>query len=156
MKSLMVCGIAVFFGMAFASPQPSQTDVAITSLQKSHSAAKWNGKSAVLAEVTCEGQPDTVVFGSEKGKVVVAVVSGSNPNKIQFFTFPVRRDTQDGFCAFPTRISTAPLNCEAEGGTLSGCKPVKGCQEFTVDDDGCDPFNFYWDSSHQTVQWWRE
>jgi hypothetical protein len=37
---------------------------------------------------------------------------------------------------------TAPLNCDSERGLLEGCKPVKGCQEFSVDDDGCDPFNF--------------
>jgi hypothetical protein len=146
----------VFFGIAFASPQATQTDAAINELQKAHPAAKWNSKSVVLADVTCDGQPDTVVFGSEKGKVLVAEVPGGHPNKLQVFTFPVRRDRQDGFCALPTRILTAPLNCETEGGTLSGCKTVKGCQEFAVNNDGCDPFNFYWDSSHQLLQWWRE
>jgi hypothetical protein len=87
---------------------------------------------------------------------VVAVVPGGHPRKTQVFRFPIARDKQDGFCAAPTRIETAPLNCDSEEGTLEGCKRAKGCQEFTVDDDGCDPFNFYWDSSRRKIQWWRE
>jgi hypothetical protein len=156
MKVLKVLGIAVGFGAALASPQTPQTDVAIAQLQKSNPEVTWKSKSAIVADVTCDGRLDTVVFGSEKSEVVVAVVPGGQPNKTQVFRFPIVRDKEDGFYAPPTRIRTAPLNCDTEGGPLEGCKPAKGCQEFAVDDDGCDPFNFYWDSSQRKIQWWRE
>jgi hypothetical protein len=66
---------------------------------------------------------------------------------------PFRSDTQDGFCAFPTRIEISPLQCAIDDGPLLGCKPIKGCQAFTVVDDECDSFNFYWDFSHKSLRW---
>jgi hypothetical protein len=150
----------VFFVAAilvtFANPQVTKTDVAVSELQKAHPAVKWNSKAAIVADVTCDGKPDTtVVLGSEKNTVVVGVVSGEHSTKAQLLSFPIRRDTQDGFCTFPTRIEISPLDCDTEGGALPGCKPIKGCQAFTVIDDECDSFNFYWDSSRKSVAWWR-
>jgi len=46
-------------------------------------------------------------------------------------------------------IKTSLLNC-------ADCKPTKGCHSFTVIDDECDSFNFYWDSSRRTLAWWRQ
>jgi hypothetical protein len=94
-------------------------------------------------------------LGSEKGNVVVGVASGVLPHETQVFSFPVRPDTQDGFCTFPTRIKLSPLDCESDEGTLPGCKPVKSCRAFTVIDDDCDGFNFSWDSSRRSLVWWR-
>ena len=88
-----------------------------------------------MADVTCDEKPDTVVLGSEKNDVIIGIVSGTPPNKTQVFSFPVRGGTQNGFCAFPTRIEISPLDCEAEGGALPGCKPIKACRAFTVIDN---------------------
>jgi hypothetical protein len=146
--------IAAIF-LVSASAQVSKTEVAVSELRKSHPAVKWNRKSATVADVTCDGEPDTVILGSEKNNVVVGIVSGAHPNKTQVFSFPVSGATQGGFCAFPTRIEVSPLNCESEGGALPGCKAIKACQAFTLIDDECDPFNFYWDSSRKALAWWR-
>jgi hypothetical protein len=146
--------IAAIF-LTSASTQVSKTEVSVSELRKSYPAVKWNSKSATVADVTCDGKPDTVVLGSEKNDVVVGVVSGTPSYKTQVFSFPVKGGIQNGFCAFPTRIEISPLDCEAEGGALPGCKPVKACQAFTVIDNECDPFNFYWDSSRKTLAWWR-
>lgn len=140
--------------MAFANPPTSRRDVALSKLQNLHPAATWNKKSRAVADVTCDGQHDTVFLGSENGKVLIAIIPGKHPSKPDVLTFLIRRDRQDAFCAPPTRIITAPLNCETEAGTLPGCKVVKGCQEFSVDDGQCDPLNFYWDSTHQSLRWW--
>ena len=146
--------IAAFL-VASSTAQVSTTGVAVSELRKSHPSVNWNSKSATVADVTCDGKPDTVILGSEKNNVVVGVVSGANPTKIQVFSFPVSRSAQDAFCAVPTRIEVLPLDCESEGGALPGCKPVKACRAFTVIDGECDPFNFYWDSSRKSVAWWR-
>ncbi|HTS06290.1 MAG TPA: hypothetical protein VMP68_11970 [Candidatus Eisenbacteria bacterium] len=156
MRFFKIVGILAGFGVSLAAAQTPQTDVAIGQLQKLHPAATWKNKSAAVSDVTCDGQPDTIVFGSENGKVLVAVIPGGNPSKPQIFDFPLARDKQNGFCAAPTRINISRLDCDSEEGTLEGCKSVKGCKEFTVDDDDCDAFNFYWDSSQHKVRWWRE
>ncbi len=153
-KALTILLVAAIF-VASASAQVSRTEVAVNELRKTHSAVKWNIESAIVADVTCDGKPDTVILGSEKNTVVVGVVSGAHTSKTQVFSFPVKAGTQDGFCAFPKRIETSPLDCETEGGALPGCKPIRACRAFTVIDDECDPFNFYWNSSRKSLAWWR-
>jgi len=138
-----------------ANAQVSKPEGVVNELRKSHSAVKWNSKSAIVADVTCDGNLDTVILGSEKNNVIVGIVSGAHPNKTKVFSFPIRPSTQDVFCAFPTRIEIAPLDCKSETGALPGCKPVKACQAFSVSDNKCDPFNFYWDSSTKSLVWWR-
>ena len=140
--------------LALTTGQVSDTD-AISELRKTHPTVKWIGKPTLVADVLCDGRPSTVILGSEKNDVVVGVVSGTRLHKTQVLSFPIRSDTQDGFCAFPVRIETSPLNCEPDIGPLPGCKPTKGCHSFTLIDDECDSFNFYWDSSHQLLAWWR-
>jgi len=141
--------------LASATAQVSKTEVPVSELRKSHPTVKWNSKSATVADVTCDGKPDTVVLGSENNDVVIGIVSGVHSDKTQAFSFPVHGGTQNGFCAFPTRIEVSPRDCLSEGGPLPGCKPIKGCRAFTVIDNDCDPFNFYWDSSRKSFAWWR-
>jgi hypothetical protein len=145
--------VAIF--AAFANAEVSKIDVAVSRLRKTNPAVNWNGKSAISGDVNCDGKRDTVVLGSEKNSVIVGVVSGAESDKPQVFSFPISRDTQDGFCARPTRIELSPLDCSSDEGALRGCTPNKSCQSFTVIDSECDPFNFYWDSSRKTISWWR-
>jgi len=149
-KLILAC--AIF--LALATAQVSNTDV-LSELRKTHPTVKWISKPTLVADVLCDGRPDTVILGSEKNNVVVGVVSGARPHKTQVLSFPIGTATQDGFCAFPVRIETSPLICEPDIGPLPGCKPIKGCHSFTVIDDECDSFNFYWDSSRQSLAWWR-
>jgi hypothetical protein len=141
--------------VASVGAQASKTKPAVRELRKAHPTVNWNSKSAIVADVTCDGKPDTVVLGSDKNDVVIGVVSGDRPNKTEVLSFPVKAATQDGFCSFPTRIETSPLACQSDQGALPGCKPNEDCRAFTVVDDDCDPFNFYWDSSRKTLAWWR-
>ena len=140
---------------ASANTQVSKTANMVSELQKLHPEVSWNTKSAILADVTCDGKSDAVVLGSQKDTAVIGVLSGAQPDKVQLFSFPIRPDTQDGFCAIPKRIQLSPLDCETGAGPLRGCKPVEGCKEFSVVDDECDSFNFYWDSSRKSLAWWR-
>lgn len=154
MKLLRAFFVAAIF-VASVNAQMSKTQVAVNELRKLHPAVKWNSKSAIVADVTCDGKPDTVILGLEKNQVVVGMVSAAFPNKTQVLSFPVTASSQDGFCAFPTRIEISPLDCKSDTRVLPGCKAVKACHAFTVIDNECDPFNFYWDSSRKSLAWWR-
>lgn len=140
---------------ASAIAQASKTDEMVSKLQKSHPEVSWNSKSAVLADVTCDGKLDAVVLGSQKDRVVIGVVSGVHPDNVQILSFPIRGGAQDGFCAVPKRIEASPLDCNSGEGPLPGCEAVKGCKDFRVMDEECDSFNFYWDSSRKSLAWWR-
>lgn len=148
----VILGGAILLSVATA--QVSNTE-ALNELRKSHPTVKWSSTPIAVADVLCEGKPAAVILGSEKDTVVVGVVSGLRPHKTEVLSFPVSSATQNGFCAFPVRIETSPLNCEADIGALPGCKPIKGCHSFSVIDDECDSFNFYWDSSRRALAWWR-
>jgi hypothetical protein len=153
-RLLNIVAIGAIFA-AFANAQISKTDLAVNKLRKTNPAVNWNTKSAVSGDVNCDGQCDRVVLGSEKNSVVVGIVSGAQSEKPQVFSFPISRDTQDGFCASPTQIELFPLDCSSDEGALPGCTSNKSCQSFTVMDTECDPFNFYWDASRKTFSWWR-
>lgn len=119
----------------------------------------WQTAKAMKADVTCDGKSDTIVFGTAKNSVWVGILPG-NGGKPQTMQFGLRSHSQDGFCAEPKRITTSPIDCAAAADGLGikhlpGCKPVKACRVFSVDDEECDPFNFYWDSRHKLVRWWR-
>ena len=149
---LMLLGLGI---SNFANAQAATAKAAVESLRKHRSTTKWNVQSARLADVDCDSKPDTIVLGSEKDKVIVGIVWGATANKPQVFEFPIRADRQDGFCAAPTKIEVTPLDCESDEGTLPGCRVVRECKAFSLSDEKCDPFNFYWDAARKQLAWWR-
>ena len=140
---------------AVVAAQVSQSRLAIKNLRKAQPEVEWNEKSAVGADVNCDGRRETIVLGKQKNNVVIAVVSGQHQNDPQLMSFPIGGGAQNAFCGIPLRVELSTLQCNTDIGPLPGCKKVRGCQEFTVVDDECDGFNFYWDSSRKSLQWWR-
>jgi hypothetical protein len=121
---------------------------------------KWDTKSAVRADVDCDGKPDTVAAGYAKGPTVwIGVVSASKDagsNRLRLFHFPAfETANEDAFCSAPVMISTSKLDCKVEDGRLPGCRTQHDCSEFAVVDGQCDSFHFYWDSRHHKLSYWR-
>ncbi len=154
MRSALVILIAISLGLATAA-QVSKSDVAVNHLVKAHPEVQWDHESAAVADVNCDRKTESIVLGKQANEVVIAVVSGGRQDKPELLYFPIRADTQDGFCAMPVRIEVYSLECDSDEGSLPGCRPAKGCQAFTVRDDECDGFNFYWNSSRKSLVWWR-
>jgi hypothetical protein len=134
----------------------SDSQAAFNSLRNSDPAAGWSASSAKTADVDCDGKADVIVLGSQNGRVVVGAVWRAPDKHPQILTFPIGTPTQDGFSEQPKAIDTFPLDCKYEDGQiLPGCKSTPGCKSFSIRDDDTDAFNFYWDSSHGTIRWWR-
>ena len=110
MQPVLVC---LCLSVLSANIQAQKTATPGDRLQQSRPSTNWNSASARTADVDCDGQPDTVMLGSEKGKVVVGVVWGK-AKQPQLFVFPIGRDQQDAFCVAPTKIDIAPLDCESD------------------------------------------
>jgi len=155
MSWFLICGAAA------RDPKVPVPNSAIAVLHTAKPAVGWDAKTAVSADVTCDGKPDTVVIGYEKKKEVawLGVVPGSDKNRASrpiTMSFLVGKHTQDSFCSLPVQIKTGPIECDDnELGALPGCKRVKGCSDFSIVDTDCDSFYFYWDSSHKKLAWWR-
>jgi hypothetical protein len=115
----------------------------------------WQTGKAKIADVTCDGHADTVLFGTARKNVWVGILPG-NGGKPQAMSFPIESGRQDGFCEAPKYITVSPISCsDPEMGKFPGCKAIKGCQDFSVVDEACDSFHFYWDASRKMTRWWR-
>lgn len=157
MRNIAVASLFLAFALS-AGAQASKPDAQIRLLRKSYPNVEWDAKSAKLADIDCDGRPDTVVLGSRENTVAVGVVWGQRKKKPQVLFFPVEPHLQNGFCVAPKKIEVSPLNCDTsdeKGGPLPGCTQKKGCQQFSVLNDDCDDFNFYWNASTHTLSWWR-
>ncbi len=155
---LLISAIALGEAGQTLVDQAPQKISALDALRRAEPNAKWDDKSAVLADVTCDGNPDTIAVGYKRKKVFVGVVPGgvSEPaSKPMVFEFSVGEHSQESFCETPVRIKTSPLTCRSWYGRLKGCKVVRGCREFAVIDDACDSFHFFWNSSENAFNWWR-
>lgn len=155
MKKATALVVPLLLGLV-AAAQGSGSQRAVNALRKVNPSVDWNASSAKTADFDCDGKADTVMIGFEKGRAVVGVVWGSPKKYPQILTFPVGTPTQDGFSSQPKTINVSRLDCKTEDGRLlPGCKTAPECKAFSIPDDEADPFNFYWDSSHGTLAWWR-
>jgi hypothetical protein len=140
-----------------AAAQGVRSDDATAAFRKMDPPVQWNVASAEIADVDCDGKPDTVMLGYTKDEVAVGIVFAAPGKKPQLFTFPIQAGATFGFCVKPERIKVSPLICESSNGTvLSGCKATEGCKAFSIANTGCDPFYFYWNSSIGTVSSWQQ
>ena len=165
MSQMKTVVVAMLLGqLGLLSVVHAQTNPVLGVLQADKPKVLWQAKSITRADVSCDGQPDILVLGrekgagSDKGKVWLGVVEGRAGNQfgpISSFEFAVKPDAQDAFCQLPVRIEVVPLICDNEDGALPGCKPSKTCKSFALLDDACDSFNFYWDSEQKKLVYWR-
>ena len=128
---------------------------AISTLRKAQPSVRWDEKSVVVADITCDGKPDRIAvgYGKDESVWVGFMQRGARPITMQF---PLGRHSQNSLCSTPVRLETSSLACsDEEIGDLPGCKEVKGCSAFSVTDDNCDSFHFYWNASRKELVWWR-
>lgn len=155
---------SIFMVSAFSvamlnAQQHGARSLALQSLRSARPNVEWDSKKIVIADVTCDGIPDALVLGQGKGGVWIGVVSGTRQGgagKTITMRFSVGEGSQDSFCAPAVRIELNQMDCTGdEDERLEGCRVTKGCNEFSVADDKCDSFHFYWDSSKKAIRWWR-
>ncbi len=146
-------GYLVIFSIALnAQMEPK---AAVHLLQQSHPEINWNVDSTTQGDFDCDGKKDTVVLGAQQEKVAVGVVWGEQGKRHTVSVFPLHSTSQDGFCSVPKRVELTLHDCDSGDGMLPGCKVSRSCKDFRVIDDDCDAFNFYWDSEHKQLEWWR-
>lgn len=145
---------AVVIASGIAQTKPSD-DAASALNAVAKTKVAWNFAKAKVADVTCDGKPDRVLFGVSKGKVWMGMLPGGG-GKPQTAAFPLHASGQDSFCGVPAGIGIYSLNCNPDAtGKLDGCKPIRGCKEFAIDGGECDNFHFYWNSRDRRLDYWR-
>jgi hypothetical protein len=157
---LWVIWAAIFLALCSLETNAQQLDASSTikALQAANPKVKWDTTRSSVADVTCDGKLDTVTVGYLDQTVWLGVVPSARantPSKAIIAKFAVGAHDRASFCAVPVRVLVYPIRCQNEAGALRGCKSVKGCAGFSLTDDECDAFHFYWDSSRKTLKWRR-
>jgi hypothetical protein len=161
MKTLVIVSIAAcLLGLSTPAYAAEPLGPKLALLHAAAPGAVWNTKLVETADVNCDGVKDTLIAGTlGKEKIVVGVIPGDRSQASSsplISTFYLGKHTQDSFCGTPVRIDIYSIMCsDEEFGDLPGCKPVKGCSAFSVDDAMCDSFNFYWNTPEAHLSWWR-
>jgi len=146
--------LCAFSASAVAAGETASAS-AISTLRKAQPSVRWDEKSVVVSDITCDGRPERIAvgYGKDESVWVGFIQRGARPITMQF---PVGRHSQNSLCSTPVRLETSSLVCsDEEMGNLPGCKEVKGCSAFSVVDDSCDSFHFYWNTSRKELVWWR-
>ena len=68
--------LTLLFSGATPTPVQSQTSAALIMLRASNPKVQWDAKSAVTADITCDGIADVVVVGYDDKSVWLALVPG--------------------------------------------------------------------------------
>jgi hypothetical protein len=151
----LLCALLASAASGAMAAESAPGSAALAVLGKSWPAVVWNAQSVVAADIRCTGGRDHLALGRGKdGQAWVGLVArGARPMALRF---PVGTEAQNAFCTAPVRIVVTPQTCrDAAGDKLAGCRPVRGCAVFAVEDDSCDAIRFYWDATSKTLRWWR-
>jgi len=153
---LSVCLGPAAFGQNAIDPK------ILDALRKAAPGASWDDPLSAVADVACDGNQDTIVVGRRADVVwlgIVPTAKGRNSRKPITMSWPIGHPIgENAFCAKPVHLDVYPLKCQSPDGSgdLPGCKPVKGCQGFSIYDEECDAFLFYWNSRKGSLALWRE
>lgn len=155
LRVLVPVTLCAIFASVGATADDAANAPAVSALRIAQPSVRWDERSVVVADITCDGKPDRIAvgYGKDNNVWVGLVHGGTRPVTMQF---PVGREHSTSFCSTPVRLEASPLACSDEDvGALSGCKEVKGCSAFSAVDDSCDSFHFYWTASRNKLVWWR-
>lgn len=127
-------------------------------LHRAEPRVTWDLRTARSVDVTCDGKADTIVVGQGGHRLWVGVVASSRMSRgrAAVFDFAVSSGVQEAVCSLPVRIVVSKPSCLQEGEEpLPGCKPTRGCMQFSIDSGNCDPLYFYWNGDRRELDWWR-
>lgn len=119
---------------------------------------QWDIPRALLVDVTCDGNPDTLVIGYQgPNQFWLHLQPGGDGGEwgesIHFALTPAPA-TGAALCQAPIQIQPATQPCRP--GQAAGCHALPGCPGFTLSDGLCGQLHFYWDPQQQGLDYWRE
>jgi hypothetical protein len=137
------------------APSPSQSAVVDTSPEVARDTMPTHD-AAQLADLDCDGRPDSVALERTDSLITVRVyrASESNPTILEI---PVG-SYQGGVCS---RQAVVVLEDQRSGpdpeefGDLPGFVPSETCMGFRVEDGDCDSLHVYWNRDLQQFGSWR-
>ena len=119
---------------------------------------QWDIPRAISVDVTCDGNPDTLVIGYQGPHQFWLHLQPSGDvgewgESIHFALTPAPAEGAT-LCQVPIQIQPATRACRS--GQAVGCCALPGCPGFILSDGLCGQLHFYWDPQQQRLDYWRE
>lgn len=156
----LLLGAILLLPPAVSAAAPKLTPSQIKVLHTVAAEPNWSQALVEQGDFLCDRSRATVAVATSSTSAWVAVIppqasrSGQRPLIDQI---PIRSQSQGGMCGAPIRISAYPHTCKGGDGNqpLADCTPHTECADFAIEDDLCDPFNFYWSNTRHQLLIWR-
>lgn len=117
----------------------------------------WEPRSVLVADVDCDGKPDSAFVGRSAVRVAVGLIRGGGlaPDVISFGVHGAAREDEVG-------SSDAKLILESLGydprdmiGDIAGFQRSTVCKGLNLGDGESDSMHLFWNHTSHHLDWWR-
>ena len=132
---------------------PSPLEVA----QRERPGLQWQADSELEGDFDCSGQPSTVLLGSSKTEVMLAVFPRRDGAAPVWLTFPAREIDPATAMLTAEDLDFDPVRYVREyGPTPSGLEPSLSCEGLDLTDAAPHSVHVYWDRKKHRYADWRQ
>lgn len=131
---------------------------AIQRLVAADSSVTWEPRSVLVADIDCDGKPDSAFVGRSSERIAVGLVraAASAPEVLPFGT---HGGAQDALSSNAARLTLESLDYDPRNGDMGeipGMQRSATCQGLNLDDGDTDPVHLFWNHASRHLDWWRE
>lgn len=122
------------------------------------SSACFGGESKVIADINCDGKPDSAEIVKAENIVTLKVMlnDGTKSNELSFgLGQPNRQDALCGVDPILKKEKLAEDLSDSLGQNPPGYKPLPSCAGLNISDGDCDSIHIYWNQSTKMLNWRR-
>jgi hypothetical protein len=130
---------------------------ALARLAAADPAVRWLADSTLVADVDCDGMPDTVAMARKRAEVHVGIARAGDPEP-QILVFDVGRGVKGAVSGIRAAISLESLDWDpAERGLqgLAGFRRSTSCKGVKLADAGDRGAHIFWSHSTKHVEWYQ-
>lgn len=122
------------------------------------SSVTWEPQSVLVADIDCDGKPDSAFVGRGTDRIAVGVIRATAATP-EILLFGTKDGPADALSANTARLTLESLDYdprEADMGEIEGFQRSKTCQGLELADGDVDPMHMFWNHASQHLDWWRE
>lgn len=121
------------------------------------SSVVWEPQSVLVADVDCDGRPDSAFVGRSSVRVAVGLIraGGLAPDVISFGTHGAAVEDEVGSSAAELALESLDYDPRDAIGDIDGFQRSKVCKGLNLGDGESDSMHIFWNQKSHHLGWWR-